>query len=244
MQSEDLVEVQRSVQRIVGDEEENLQPIGAKSKGSPQSPDQVTEPTFRENYFGNIFRTRIEEGRTITYRKHWLILLRKTWLPALLGFILLSLVVSFDIMYVLGEIESSSPLGVNALGLVLGLLFLLPWWLYQYADWRNDIYQVTERSIFDIERKPFGSETRKSAPLENILSLEHKRPGLIGYVLNVGYVTINVGDTKFTFDHVFQPARVQQDIFNRMHALRLQKTEGRDCPRTRSDAKNDRDLSR
>jgi hypothetical protein len=100
---------------------------------------------------------------------------------------------------------------------------LVPWWIYHYVDWRNDIYQVTDRNIFDIERRPLGTELRKSAPLDNILSLEHERVGLLGYLLNYGNVTINVGETQFVFLGVYDPASVQQEIFDRMYSLRRQK---------------------
>jgi hypothetical protein len=84
---------------------------------------------------------------------------------------------------------------------------------------------VTDRSVFDIERKPFGTESKKSAALENILSLEHERIGFLGYILNVGNVIINVGEAKFDFMDVYEPARVQQDIFARMQAVRIQKQQ-------------------
>ena len=126
-------------------------------------------------------------------------------------------------MYILGTVRFISPVLVCSPAMLVFLLIVVPWWIYGYIDWRNDIYQVTDKSIFDIERKPLGTEVKKSASLENILSLEHERPGLLGYFLNVGYVIINVGEAQFTFDDVFEPARVQQDIFNRMHALRMQK---------------------
>ncbi len=185
--------------------------------------DQFKELSSWDKYFSNIFRTRIEGERIITYRKHWLILLRKTLLPGVLGFALITFIIIFDIMYILGKVEGKPPLEMTFYGALILVFILLPWWLYHYVDWRNDVYQISDRSIFDIERKPFGSESRKSAPLDNILSLEHSRPGFIGYIFNVGFVIINVGDAKFTFDHVFQPARVQQDVFNRMNALRVQK---------------------
>jgi hypothetical protein len=225
LQKSDIKEIRRSVKQIIAGEEETseVRSAIAKTKGIGQDSDQVAEPSIWEKYFGNIFRTRIEDGKTITYRKHWLILLRKTWIPTLFALILLFLASTFDIMYVLGEFEAVSPVIITTMAFIILFIMILPWWLYHYVDWRNDIYQVTDRSIFDIERKPFGTESRKSAPLENILSLEHERPGFIGYLLNVGFVTILVGETKFTFNNVYQPARVQQDIFNRMHALRIQK---------------------
>jgi uncharacterized membrane protein YdbT with pleckstrin-like domain len=222
----DLNVMRKSVRKILGTQEDETErqnfPQGAKA-ANRQTPDEFREPSTWEKYFGNIFRTRFEEGRTITYRKHWLILLRKTLVPTLISLVLLSLVVTFDIMYFLNRIRVSSPGLVTFLYILLFLVVFLPWWIYHYIDWRNDIYQVTDRSIFDIERKPFGTESRKSAPLENILSLEHQRPGFVGYFLNVGSVTINVGETKFIFNSVYQPARIQQDVFNHMHALRVQK---------------------
>ena len=100
------------------------------------------------------------------------------------------------------------------------LLVLIPWWIYRYIDWRNDIYQVTDKTISDIERRPLGTEVKKGAPLSNILSLEHERVGFLGYMLNYGFVTINVGETQFVFRNVHNPAQVQQDIFKRLNALR------------------------
>ena len=76
------------------------------------------------------------------------------------------------------------------------------WWLYQYVDWRNDIYVLTLDKIFDIERKPLTREDKREASLANILSLENARIGLTGLILNYGTVTINVGNEKLTFDYV------------------------------------------
>jgi hypothetical protein len=84
---------------------------------------------------------------------------------------------------------------------------------------------VTDKHIIDIERKPLGTEVKKAAPVENILSLEHERVGLFGYLLNYGLVTINVGETQFVFRNVHEPARIQQDIFNRIYALRREKEQ-------------------
>ena len=198
------------------------QPAAAPAKKS-EGPGGYEEPTVRSNYLGSIFQVRLERGNTITYRKHWLILMKKTLIPTLLGLGLFALVVGYIGLYFSTTSGLISPVWVVMLGLVLFFLVIFPWWLYNYIDWRNDIYQLTDKNIFDIERKPLGTEQRKSASLENILSLEHRRPGFLGYIFNYGPVIITVGDTKFTFDYVSQPARVQRDIFNRMNALRIQK---------------------
>ena len=94
------------------------------------------------------------------------------------------------------------------------------WWGYGYWDWRDDKYQLTSRSITDLERTPLGRETKKSAPLESILSIEHERRGMLGLFFNFGSVTINVGDTTFNFDGVHDPAGVRQEISDRQQKRR------------------------
>jgi hypothetical protein len=102
---------------------------------------------------------------------------------------------------------------------------LVVWWIYQYIDWSNDIFQVTPDQILDIDRKPFGSEERRAAPLENILSTEAHRYGLAGYFLNFGTVEITVGGTHLDFVDVLDPVGVQADIDRRREARIKQKRD-------------------
>jgi hypothetical protein len=194
----------------------------------PVSERQVLKPP-RSNpfhrFFKNFFTMRYEEGVAITYRKYWPTLLGKIWLPSTLFLLVLIFLIYLANRFRLGTTSLQSLETFFILGLFFSLLVLLPWWVYQYVDWRNDIYQVTDKYVFDIERRPLGTEVKKSAPLENILSLEHERVGFLGYVLNYGFVTINVGETQFIFRDVHEPARVQQDIFNRLYAQRRQKEQ-------------------
>jgi hypothetical protein len=109
------------------------------------------------------------------------------------------------------------PRLVEVLIASLGMIAAFLWLSYQYLDWHNDIYQITPDQIVDIVRKPLGKEERKAAPLENILSIEYQRTGLLGVILNFGTVTINIGSSKFDFNHVYNPSAVQQDVFQRMN---------------------------
>jgi hypothetical protein len=88
--------------------------------------------------------------------------------------------------------------------------------IYQYVDWRNDIFQLTPNQVIDLDRKPFGRESRRATPLENILSIEYERRGIIPMMFNFGTVYITVGNTQLTFNNVHQPSKVQQDIFSRI----------------------------
>jgi hypothetical protein len=103
---------------------------------------------------------------------------------------------------------------------IMLFLFLgsLVWWIYQYVDWSNDIFQVTTDQIIDIDKTPFGTEERRAAPLENILSIESKRIGFLGNTFNFGNVYITVGGSKLEFQDVFDPNTVQSDIDRRRMA--------------------------
>ena len=52
---------------------------------------------------------------------------------------------------------------------------------------------VTRDRIIDRDKKPFGKESFRSAPIKNIQSVGHQIPNTIGLILNVGNVRINVG---------------------------------------------------
>ena len=171
----------------------------------------------------NYLQTRIEEGDTITYRKHLYILFTKIWAPCLIAFILATATVYFFSQSLMGQITFPTPLTTLLFG---GLLMIFPglWWLYNFIDWRNDIYKVTADRIIDSERKPLGDEVSKSAPLENILSMDYERLGILGILLNYGNVVINVGtENKFIFYGIHDPARAQSDIFNHIIVYRRRK---------------------
>ena len=177
------------------------------------------------------FNLRTEDSGTITYRKHWFVLWRQSWEPTVL--ILLVVFGMFARMYTLARspteafIDTSNGFKIDTIMLALPVLLLplILWWIYQFADWRNDIYQVTPDQIVDIDKKPLGTEQRRAAPLENILSMEAERLGLLGYLLNYGTVYIMVGSVHFDFIDVRDPAAVQADVDRRREARQERKRE-------------------
>jgi hypothetical protein len=200
------------------------------------SDSSMVSPSFRRRarvqakpgswrYFVNrLFVVRYEEENVITYRKHWLLLIRKTWIPT---FLMVMLIVWLGLQtnkLLSGQQDFfSSPL---MLGLyLLSFIVLMGWWVYGYVDWSNDIYQLAPEQIRDIERKPLGDEMKKTAPLESILSLEHSRDGIIQLAFNYGNVIINVGETRFIFRGVYNPDQVHQDVSDYIEALSRYKDE-------------------
>ncbi len=201
--------MEHRVAEIVGEDNEPVQPIPVNPEIELHMP-PPRELTLLNRMLSNLFAMRFEFDGNIIYRKHWWILVRNIWLPTLL---ILLLLVGVAYTFVPGAIVS--PLVGLALLLVGGTI-LGAWWLYQYIDWRNDYFMVTDEQILDVYKKPLAQEERQVAPLRNILSIEFQRLGLIGLLLNFGTVYIRVGDTQLTFDEVFNPSEVQRDLFNRL----------------------------
>lgn len=170
-------------------------------------------------YIREIFYTRKESGGTVTYHKHWIVLIRDVILQTI---VLLVLIAAYPLWYYF--FETLIPL---ALGSIIAFLIVvtLVWWIYGFLDWRNDQYQVTPEQIVDIYRVPFGDEDRKSAPLENILSTNYERTGFFGLLFNYGVVKIQVGSTDFSFDNVADPPSVQKDIVQRVNVRQQKKRE-------------------
>lgn len=184
---------------------------------------RLGQPGSRGQRLADFFKTRLEEGNVITYRKHLFYLLTKIWLPSLTILTLAGLSGWLVWRSLSGQIRYPTPLAIILLAL-LAEVFPVLWWLYQFVDWRNDIYRITPDQIIDSERKPLGDELTKSAPLENIVSLDYERVGLLGILLNYGSVYINVGtESRLSWDNIHDPARAQRDIFRAMFAFRRKK---------------------
>lgn len=156
----------------------------------------------------DFFKLKTEKNGVITYRTHWFMLIKKALWSGLALF-LLFLILVFTIFQFRLSVNFNLLLTIE-LGIGVVLFF---WWLYQFWDWRNDQYIISEDQLIDLYKKPLGQEQRRSAPIKNIQTVEFERQGLISLLLNFGTVFIRVGDSTFTFDYVYKPSNVQQDIF-------------------------------
>ncbi len=186
---------------------------------------QLTESITPLQEFFNLFRARYELNNVINYRKHIFILIKNSWWLWLL--LILMLVLFFARMVSLIAFPSLTFIGSV---LVLSLLGLA----YAFADWANDRFQITDTQVIDLDRKPFGRETKRSALLENILSLDYRRENIIQRLFDYGTVAINVGDIQLDFEYVAQPMTVQNEIFERYNTAVKQK-EALESQRRRDD---------
>jgi hypothetical protein len=162
-------------------------------------------------FLANLFRMRTDKNGVITYRTHWFILMRKTFLP----FIILVGLALLAFLRLAGVVVIFTSLAFWAI-FAIAVLTAGTWLWYQYEDWSNDQYIVTDEQITDINKKPLGREEKRIAPLKSIQGIDFERLGLLGLVLNYGTVFIRIGDTRFTFDDVYNPSEVQRDLFRRI----------------------------
>lgn len=166
------------------------------------------------------FKTRLEDGKTITYRKHWIVLFRKVWLPTLLSLIVLGLLAFLLQQRVTNQIGYPSILTIICAGFIFYTIPVL-WWIYQVLDWRNDIYQLAEDKLLDIERKPFiGQVISKPFLLSKIRSLDFDRVGFLERLRNSGCIFIGTVDDKLVFNGVHEPDRIMREIYARIYSIR------------------------
>jgi hypothetical protein len=201
-------------------------PVALEQAPGPQK--MISPSLYRRSLLtvigSNWFKLRTEDSGTITYRKHWFVLWQQAWQPTILfGLICLGMLARlFTLAQTPGVrlFDRAKVPAVDTMMLVLPTLLIpiILWWIYEYMDWRNDIFQVTPDEILDIDKKPFGTQERRAAPLENILSTESERIGLAGYLLNFGTVYISVGGAHLDFEDVLDPTSVQADIDRRREA--------------------------
>lgn len=152
---------------------------------------------------------RVEDENGITYRKHFIVLLMESIFPiglALLGILMTVVLIRFFAF----TIRQLLPF------LIFVYSIDVLWIIWRVEDWRNDMFQLTDRLIVDIDRRPFGfGESRKQALLSNIQNVNAFTPGLIHTIFNFGNVEIETagGESNLVFEDIPYPSVIQSDIF-------------------------------
>jgi CRP-like cAMP-binding protein/membrane protein YdbS with pleckstrin-like domain len=213
----------------------------------PEPPESVLAPPEARPSKGSR-PPRVRRGRTwvrfeiweddrVTWRKHWLNLAQRVGPPLLAAAVtsllgLTSLVVALNDILKLG-LGLPAPLitmGARAwlcLPILVLWVFAALWVNFQYQDWRNDIYIVTDNEVIDVQRdlKFFPlwflySESRRQAPLARVQNVNLDIPNLIASVLDFGDVIVQTAGTEGTLDFLFvsNPRQVQAEVLRRLAA--------------------------
>jgi uncharacterized membrane protein YdbT with pleckstrin-like domain len=202
--------------------EDHFQASPAFSRIDESVPEADDEPVDSPGWFGRLvgqirsyMGPRVVEGNTITYRKHYFTVLGRLLLPTMIGLFAFAAMVLIE----------SFPVAMGLLALVV-LCFL--WLVWRFEDWRNDKFQLTDRYVIDVDRKPFGfGESRKQAELGNVQNVNAERPGLLASLFNFGYVYIETAGAAadITFERVSNPNQIQADIFKGREEFRSRQRE-------------------
>ena len=211
----DLAGIRRKLAGVVGTElPEAEMPMGQPS-GTPGSAFQVRQARLPAiiNFF--VPRTMEIDGDMITWRKHWLVILGKTlkWWIGVVALIGVTIAVSL----------LSPEAGIITYAPLIGIPFIASIILWHYADWRNDVYIVTNRRIIDMERGPLRLyEMRREGTFDAVQNITYSIPSFWHKLVNMGNVIIETAGTEetFTFLSVHRPGAVQQEVFNRWVARR------------------------
>ena len=235
---------QRTREAAVGLEKEAMKDAIRKRLGIPLPPKPTTDSAKpadsqpkrrRFNLLrllgANTLKLRYESGENVVYRKHWVVLVMQAWisvagtLAVLLIFLYRLVQLAFNPNESFLSFQGGITVDAWAGAFFLALFPFMGWLVYEIMDWSNDKFEVTPEQIIDIDRKPFGTEKRNAAQLENILSTEYQRLGILGNLFNYGTVYVTVGGSKLAFEDVLDPAAVQSDIDRRRNARQVKKTD-------------------
>jgi hypothetical protein len=175
-------------------------------------------PGFIKYFFPRVKVTiEDEDGTAIMWHKHYFVLLWVTFLPllctALSAYLFLASLLGFVPFG-----DPAGPLVWGTLGVLTAVCFV--WLLAKYDGWQRDKYLVTDRRIIDIEGTSFrlGGERRREGGFDTIQNITYDIPNFFWQLINMGNVVIETAGTEatFTFDMVYDPSGVQEQIFNRM----------------------------
>jgi CRP-like cAMP-binding protein/uncharacterized membrane protein YdbT with pleckstrin-like domain len=245
------IQFRESIRQQLEDElyPERLKPAAPPSATIPpgppsQAPRQPGVPA--RSIWGFLPWIEKREDGLVTWRKHWINMVRRVGLPAL-AFLAASYLLMTYILFFLSQtlFQGSSPIRLPPmtwLGLSGGFFFFLLllwilaalWVVYQYVDYWNDVYIVTDDQVIDVQRNlaiyPLWfifTESRRQASLDKVQNVNLQIPNLVASVLGYGDVIVQTAGTEGTLDFLFvnHPRQVQAEVLRRVTAHRERERE-------------------
>ena len=185
-------------------------------------------PTWRTRLFGAAPPARPKElPGMIIWHKHWINTLARMAVP----FFFVMLLLGFGVLILAGIIN----LGLNGaallLGWVVGMISAGFWLWWEYTDYRNDVYIVTDDRIIDIEMQPLGLNAKqREGGLEKVQNVVAQQRGLLATLFRYGDVVISTAasDEGFTFLMVPNPTLVQATVFQKLNQFRVRDQKRQD----------------
>ncbi|HET9224188.1 MAG TPA: PH domain-containing protein [Roseiflexaceae bacterium] len=166
------------------------------------------------------------EREQVIWRPFWVFMVLEMLRP--IGtFLILALALVFLVR--LGLISPGLALAIG----FPGLLACAFWAFWVYEEHENDIYILTRQNITDVDKQPFGPESRRVAPLGAIQDISFRVgfwEALLQNLFNMGFgdVLVKTGGAAggdFTFRHVPDPRGVQATLNDYLTDFRKREKE-------------------
>ena len=161
--------------------------------------------------------------------KHWAALWSMQRTPFILG--VLGLLATMGYLW-LGLSNTLAVVLMVSAGILWALsVFMI---VYNFFDWRNDHYIITNRRVLHVERVLMTQEERDEAPLERVQDVQVFQDGIFAKLLGFGDVVIQTAAAtqKVVFATVPNPEYVREALFApRLHARTREKAEVRESIR-------------
>lgn len=149
-----------------------------------------------------------DETVVFKLRRHWLILVTR-------------LIPTFILLFVMAGVGAGIglvvPVAMPVWVALIVLFSLVPLGLgvWQFLDWENDHYILTDQRVLHIERVYFLFESREEANLGKIQDVTVKMPSFIANALYFGDVQIETAGTggQINFNAIPKPRKAQRLIF-------------------------------
>jgi hypothetical protein len=162
------------------------------------------------------------DGARVTWHKHWWFLLCGLALPVLVYMVVLAAWLAVTAM---AQHALLLPVAAIVGWLALALFPVCAGWaIWNWEDWRNDLYKLDHERVYHIESLPFGLREQSQETLIGLISdVMYVVPGPVASLLNFGDVVIKTpGEaTEFDFKSIRCPREVQQEIMERVDEYRL-----------------------
>ncbi|MFN8418945.1 MAG: cyclic nucleotide-binding domain-containing protein [Anaerolineae bacterium] len=191
-------------------------------------PIPVPIPGGNTSLLGGIFRVlipkiRVVEGDRITYRRHWIVLLRNILAPSFFYLLLLILLS----VYFSGRLPmlNALPGSLIVMGALIWLAINTFWWYWQFADWRDDLFIVDSMSVIDVKRRPLWlQEVRIQAGLGQVQNVTSRIKGIVDRLYNKGDVIIQTAAEQGTmvFEDITDPSRTAEEVLQRVQRYQEQ----------------------
>ncbi len=216
LRAQERAEVAKLLRRhFLGEEEAAAKP-SPPEQHQPKKGLTVLAAALR-NFFPPLWH---QEGKTVTWRKHWVALFRIAGIPILI-FTLLTIVV-LVIVHLLPQVLTTVTLLY-----AFASFLIVPWLLWKFDDWQNDFYQVTATRVIHVDRLPFYlRESRREANLEQVTNVRFEQ-SFWGKIFKYGDVFVETAAPAgaFHFQMVTQPQKVQAEVFAHIEEARRLRQE-------------------